>query len=54
MKDEPAKRRVNVEMDNTIHKQLRHEALAANVPMVVILEDVLTKHFNQVKDNDRK
>lgn len=54
MKDEPVKRRINVEMDNSLHKQLRYEALAANVPMVVILENALVEHFNLGKQNHGK
>ncbi len=47
MKDEPiVQRRVNVVIDGQIHKQLRQTALAADVPMAVIIENALVDHFN--------
>ena len=45
-RDPIVQRRVNVVIDGGIHKQLRQTALAADVPMAVIIENALIDHFN--------
>jgi len=39
-------RRLNVLVDSDLHRQLRHESVAAGVPMAVVIETALTEHFN--------
>ena len=47
MNNEPLiQRRVNVVINGDLHKQLRQTALAADVPMAVIIENALVDHFN--------
>ena len=47
-RDPTIQRRVNVVLDNDVHRQLRHESVNRNEPMAVIIETALKEHFSMV------